>query len=161
MLLNLLINARQAMPGGGRMAIKLAYDADSDMIDLVIRDNGCGIPPDKLPRIFDAFYTTKSGPDASGKGGTGLGLSDLPRHHRGPSRPHPRGQHGRQGDGLHLEAAHGRQGRRKARVRGGGPADDADCADAGRPPSARGRGRYSTSFPARERFPPTSPRRRA
>jgi signal transduction histidine kinase len=74
-LLNLLINARQAMPSGGRLAIKLTYDAQSDMIDLVVRDSGVGIPADKLPRIFDAFYTTKSGPDDSGKGGTGLGLS--------------------------------------------------------------------------------------
>jgi signal transduction histidine kinase len=74
-LLNLLINARQAMPSGGRVMIKLAYDAENDMVDLVVRDNGCGIPAEKLPRIFDAFYTTKSGPDASGKGGTGLGLS--------------------------------------------------------------------------------------
>jgi signal transduction histidine kinase len=74
-LLNLLINARQAMPGGGRLWIKLVHDAQSGMIDLVIRDSGCGIPPEKLPRIFDSFYTTKSGPDASGKGGTGLGLS--------------------------------------------------------------------------------------
>jgi signal transduction histidine kinase len=40
-----------------------------------VRDSGVGIPADKLPRIFDAFYTTKSGPDDSGKGGTGLGLS--------------------------------------------------------------------------------------
>jgi signal transduction histidine kinase len=74
-LLNLLINARQAMPSGGRLWIKLAHDAESDMVDLVVRDNGCGIPADKLPRIFESFYTTKSGPDASGKGGTGLGLS--------------------------------------------------------------------------------------
>jgi signal transduction histidine kinase len=74
-LLNLLINARQAMPHGGRMMMKLLYDAENDMIDLVVRDNGCGIPPEKLPRIFEPFYTTKSGPDASGKGGTGLGLS--------------------------------------------------------------------------------------
>jgi len=74
-LLNLLINARQAMPGGGRVMIRLAYDAESDMIDLVVRDNGSGIPADKLPKIFEPFYTTKSGPDASGKGGTGLGLS--------------------------------------------------------------------------------------
>lgn len=73
--LNLLINARQAMPSGGRLWIKLLHDAENDMVDLVIRDNGCGIPADKLPRIFESFYTTKSGPDASGKGGTGLGLS--------------------------------------------------------------------------------------
>ena len=74
-LLNLLINARQAMPSGGRLWIKLLYDAPNDMIDLVVRDSGCGIPADKLPRIFESFYTTKKGPDASGKGGTGLGLS--------------------------------------------------------------------------------------
>jgi signal transduction histidine kinase len=74
-LLNLLINARQAMPGGGRLIIKLSYDAENDMIDLVVRDFGCGISHDKLRNIFDPFYTTKTGPDSSGKGGTGLGLS--------------------------------------------------------------------------------------
>jgi signal transduction histidine kinase len=73
--LNLLINARQAMPSGGRIAIKLLHDAENDMIDLVVRDNGSGIPPEILPKIFDSFFTTKKGPDASGKGGTGLGLS--------------------------------------------------------------------------------------
>jgi len=88
-LLNLLINARQAMPGGGRVAIKLCYDREGDMIDLVIRDYGCGVPPDVLPRIFDSFYTTKTGPDASGKGGTGLGLSlcrDIIESHHGQIR---------------------------------------------------------------------------
>lgn len=88
-LLNILINARQAMPGGGRVAIKLLHDADSDMVDLVIRDYGCGIPPDKLPHIFDSFFTTKAGPDASGKGGTGLGLSmckDIIEAHHGRIR---------------------------------------------------------------------------
>ncbi|MDA7951192.1 MAG: ATP-binding protein, partial [Pirellulaceae bacterium] len=34
-----------------------------------------GIPSDQLPHIFDSFYTTKAGPDESGKGGTGLGLA--------------------------------------------------------------------------------------
>ena len=59
------------------------------MIDLVVRDYGCGIPADKLPRIFEPFYTTKSGPDASGKGGTGLGLSmcrDIIEAHHGRIR---------------------------------------------------------------------------
>jgi len=74
-LLNLLINARQAMPRGGRLIIKLAYDPQSETVDLIVRDFGCGIPPEKLPHIFDSFFTTKSGPDSSGKGGTGLGLS--------------------------------------------------------------------------------------
>jgi len=74
-LLNLMINARQAMPTGGRLVIQLGLDAESEMVELTIRDYGCGIPADKLPRIFEPFYTTKRGPDASGKGGTGLGLA--------------------------------------------------------------------------------------
>jgi signal transduction histidine kinase len=74
-LLNLLINARQAMPNGGRIVLKISYDEENEMIDFVVRDYGCGIPADKLPRIFDRFYTTKSGPDESGKGGNGLGLA--------------------------------------------------------------------------------------
>ena len=74
-LLNLLINARQAMPGGGRLIIRLEHDAAAEMVDLVVRDTWCGIPPDKLPRIFEPFFTTKSGPDETGKGGTGLGLA--------------------------------------------------------------------------------------
>jgi signal transduction histidine kinase len=74
-LLNLLINARQAMPGGGRLLIRLQHDPAAEMVDLVVRDSGCGIPADKLPRIFEPFFSTKSGPDETGKGGTGLGLS--------------------------------------------------------------------------------------
>jgi signal transduction histidine kinase len=78
-LLNLLINARQAMPQGGRVIVRLQYDASAEMVDLVVRDTGVGIPADKLPKIFDSFFTTKSGPDETGKGGTGLGLSSC-RH---------------------------------------------------------------------------------
>ncbi len=74
-LLNLLINARQAMPNGGRVIIKLEHDAAANTVDLTVRDTGSGIPAEKLPRIFEPFYTTKQGPDESGKGGTGLGLS--------------------------------------------------------------------------------------
>jgi signal transduction histidine kinase len=74
-LLNLLINARQAMPNGGRLIIRLEHDAAADTVDLVVRDTGGGIPADKLPRIFEPFYTTKKGPDETGKGGTGLGLA--------------------------------------------------------------------------------------
>src|SRR5262245_62132213 len=74
-LLNLLINARQAMPSGGRVQIRLEHDAVADTVDRVVRDTGCGIPAEKLPRIFDPYFTTKTGPDETGKGGTGLGLS--------------------------------------------------------------------------------------
>ncbi len=73
-LLNLLINARQAMGNGGRLVIRTALDAESNMVDLVVRDFGPGIEPRKLQRIFDPYFSTKDGPDDSGKGGTGLGL---------------------------------------------------------------------------------------
>ncbi|MEZ6096085.1 MAG: ATP-binding protein [Pirellulaceae bacterium] len=73
-LLNLLTNARQAMKDGGRLIIRLLNDPDTNTVDLVVRDFGSGIEPDKLKKIFDPYFTTKSGPDESGKGGTGLGL---------------------------------------------------------------------------------------
>jgi signal transduction histidine kinase len=88
-LINLLINARQAMPSGGHVTIRLSFDAANNTVDLMVRDTGSGIPADKLPRIFDRFFTTKSGPDASGKGGTGLGLSfcrDVIEQHQGRIR---------------------------------------------------------------------------
>jgi len=88
-LLNLLINARQAMPNGGRVLIKLAYDAAAGMIDLAVHDTGAGIPPKKLRHIFDPFFSTKKGPDKSGKGGTGLGLAacrNIIEAHRGRVR---------------------------------------------------------------------------
>lgn len=88
-LLNLLINARQATPEGGRILIGLLHDANADTVDLVVRDTGSGIPADKLQRIFDPFFSTKKGPDSSGKGGTGLGLStcrNIIEHHRGRIR---------------------------------------------------------------------------
>lgn len=88
-LLNLLINARQAMPNGGPLVIKLSENPEDGMIELLIRDYGTGIPAEKLPRIFDPFFSTKSGPDASGKGGTGLGLSmcrDIIESHHGRIR---------------------------------------------------------------------------
>ncbi|MDR1053351.1 MAG: sensor histidine kinase [Planctomycetaceae bacterium] len=74
-LINLLINARQSMPDGGQLVLKVTHDEESEMLDLMVRDYGCGIEESKLPYIFDRFYSTKSGPDETGKGGTGLGLA--------------------------------------------------------------------------------------
>lgn len=74
-LMNLLINARQAMPQGGMIYIKLAHDSEANMVELSVRDTGCGMSTDVMRRIFDPYFSTKAGPDASGKGGTGLGLS--------------------------------------------------------------------------------------
>ena len=88
-LVNLLINARQAIGEGGSVLVRLAHDTQHNTVDLTVRDTGPGISQDKLRRIFDPFFSTKSGPDASGKGGTGLGLSacrDIIESHRGRIR---------------------------------------------------------------------------
>jgi len=88
-LLNLLINARQAMENGGQVTLKLRHDQETGMVDLEVRDTGPGIPQDQLRRIFDPFYSTKSGPDETGKGGSGVGLSscrDIIESHKGRIR---------------------------------------------------------------------------
>jgi signal transduction histidine kinase len=73
-LLNLLINARQAMPRGGRLRIELRANTETHMAEIRVSDTGVGIPPEQLRLIFEPFYTTKE-PDEHGHGGTGLGLS--------------------------------------------------------------------------------------
>lgn len=75
LLLNLITNARQAIRENGTIRIRVHFEPKTKSACLVVRDNGPGIPKELLPKIFDRFFTTKSGPDASGKGGTGLGLS--------------------------------------------------------------------------------------
>ena len=73
-LLNLIINARQAMPGGGRLVLSVRANAESGIAEIAVRDTGSGIPPEKLPKIFDPFFSTKKA-DEQGQGGTGLGLA--------------------------------------------------------------------------------------
>jgi PAS domain S-box-containing protein len=78
-LLNLLTNARSAMPDGGSIAIETALSEDGKSIHLAVRDTGSGIPSEVLPKIFDPFFTTRSD-------GTGLGLSishGIMEDHRG------------------------------------------------------------------------------
>jgi signal transduction histidine kinase len=73
-LLNLIINARQAMPRGGRLRLEVRENARTGMAEISISDTGVGIPAERLRLIFEPFYTTKE-PDEHGHGGTGLGLS--------------------------------------------------------------------------------------
>ncbi|MBU2646499.1 response regulator [bacterium] len=83
---NLLINAAQAIGEKGTITIKTEKGKSlrrlaNKMIKITISDSGCGIPEDKLDRIFDPFYTTKSV-----ETGTGLGLSiayDIIKAHGG------------------------------------------------------------------------------
>jgi signal transduction histidine kinase len=82
---NLILNAIQAMPTGGEILIQVQEIADQErqngghFLRISLKDNGPGIPPGDLERIFDPFYTTKPQ-------GTGLGLSvvhQIIREHEG------------------------------------------------------------------------------
>ena len=73
-LVNLVINARQAMAAGGRLKIEVRENETADTVEVKVQDTGVGIPPDQLRLIFEPFFTTKQ-PDEYGRGGTGLGLS--------------------------------------------------------------------------------------
>jgi signal transduction histidine kinase len=93
-LLNLCLNARDAMPGGGRIVVAVQNRVltpdharlrrgrrPGEFVELSVRDTGSGIAPEILPRIFDPFFTTKE----QGKG-TGLGLAmvfDIVQQHNG------------------------------------------------------------------------------
>jgi hypothetical protein len=67
-LMNLLTNAREAMPGGGRIRIETGPAERAGWIRLRVTDDGPGIPAEEISKIFDPFFTTK-------RTGTGLGLS--------------------------------------------------------------------------------------
>jgi len=71
--INIILNALDAMPGGGRLTVASKHRMNDDgreVIEVSFADTGTGIPPEVRERIFDPFYTTKE----AGKG-TGLGLS--------------------------------------------------------------------------------------
>jgi two-component system, NtrC family, sensor kinase len=78
-LLALMMNALDAMPQGGNLWVTTRLTQEDNAVRIVVRDDGCGIPPEILPRLFEPFLTTKE----TGRG-VGLGLaisrSILERH---------------------------------------------------------------------------------
>jgi CheY-like chemotaxis protein len=79
-LLNMLVNAQQAMPEGGHLRVTSRVDGAS--IEIRIEDEGLGIPPENLSRIFEPFFTTKGPLSGAKQPGTGLGLSTAYNHIR-------------------------------------------------------------------------------
>lgn len=85
--MNVLLNALQAMPGGGRLEVRVA--ATAARVEVRVADTGPGIPPEHADRIFEPYFTTK-------EGGTGLGLAlsrKIVQEHGGDIRlePNPAG----------------------------------------------------------------------
>ena len=90
-VLNLIINARQAMAGmsGGRITVGVGIDSSGKWAEVSVSDTGPGMEPAVLKRIFEPFFTTKPPGDESGLGGTGLGLPvcrDIIEAHHGRLR---------------------------------------------------------------------------
>lgn len=67
-LMNIIYNAVQAMPGGGEVRISTGHDVEEKMVTIDIKDTGCGVPEELLDKLFDPFFSTRAK-------GTGLGLT--------------------------------------------------------------------------------------
>jgi two-component system, NtrC family, sensor kinase len=70
--LNLFLNAKDAMPGGGTLSVATS---NGDVVCVRVSDTGSGIAPEHIQRIYDPFFTTKTAPREGQNRGTGLGLS--------------------------------------------------------------------------------------
>ena len=70
--LNLFLNAKDAMAGGGKLRVATA---NGEVISVRVSDTGSGIAPEHIQRIYDPFFTTKASPREGQNRGTGLGLS--------------------------------------------------------------------------------------
>jgi len=80
----LMVNAAEAMPGGGRLTVATQVDGTGEAVQVKVRDTGSGIPAEVLPQIFDPFFTTKEDQQR-----TGLGLAvarSIVEHTEGRSR---------------------------------------------------------------------------
>jgi PAS domain S-box-containing protein len=73
--LNLLLNAKEAMSGGGNLRVATLVDAHSGHVTAQVADSGSGIAPEHLKRIYDPFFTTKTAPRPGDRRGVGLGLA--------------------------------------------------------------------------------------
>jgi PAS domain S-box-containing protein len=70
--LNLFLNAKDAMPGGGKLCVATM---NGESVSVCVSDSGSGIAPEHIQRIYDPFFTTKNSPREGQPRGTGLGLS--------------------------------------------------------------------------------------
>jgi PAS domain S-box-containing protein len=70
--LNLFLNAKDAMPGGGTLSVETT---NGDLVSVRVSDTGSGIAPEHIQRIYDPFFTTKNSPGEGQNRGSGLGLS--------------------------------------------------------------------------------------
>src|SRR5581483_11236743 len=70
--LNLFLNAKDAMPGGGKLSVATS---NGELVSVRVSDTGSGIAPEHIQRIYDPFFTTKTAPREGQNRGTGLGLS--------------------------------------------------------------------------------------
>ncbi len=73
--LNLLLNAKEAMPSGGRLRVATLTNRHDNCVAALVNDSGSGIAPEHLKRIYDPFFTTKNVVRPGDRRGTGLGLS--------------------------------------------------------------------------------------
>ena len=74
LLMNLLVNARDAMPDGGRVAVRVDVAGTPPWVTIEVEDSGPGIPVELRSRVFEPYFTTKNSAE---RPGTGLGLSTV------------------------------------------------------------------------------------
>ena len=82
-IMNLVLNARDAMPHSGKIEVSVRFLSDAKRVELCVQDSGAGIPENQLERIFDPFFTTKA---KTSQSGSGLGLAmvaSIIRNHQG------------------------------------------------------------------------------
>ena len=101
-MLNLVLNAQQAMPDGGQLVVRTYGTADGVALDLI--DTGCGMDANTREHVFDAFFSTK-------RGGTGLGCRRRGRSSRRHGGADRFAERARPRDAVHGEAARARPDR--------------------------------------------------